>query len=140
MRRRRRNPEPITIALVAAAALGVGFFLLKKPKPGVANGVITSTTGTPFLQKPDPQFGTGRPANFFDDLGPGNCIAIVQGAAGFHIDGGNIPDGEIVAMRSVSGPSNGVLMVESIDPRSPQNGRPPFAVTPAMSAGAGECF
>ncbi len=139
LRRRRRNPEPLTIAIIGAAAIGA--FLLLRKKGGVSGGVITSTnaTGTPFLQKPDPAFGVGRASTFFDDLGPGNCVAIVQGAAGFHIDG-DTPDGEIVAMRVVSPPSNGVIMVESIDPRSPQNGQPPFAVTPAMSAGAGDCF
>ncbi len=139
MRHRRRNPGGLTLALIGAAALGAGFLLLRKK--GVSGGVITATnaTGTPFLQVPDPAFGVGRAPTFFDDLGPGNCVAIVQGAAGFHIDG-DTPNGEIVAMRVVSAPSNGVIMVESIDPRSPQNGQPPFAVTPAMSAGAGDCF
>jgi hypothetical protein len=135
MRHRRRNPEPVTLLLVAGAVAAGAFFLLRK-KPGVSKGVITSTAGTPFLQIPD---GVGRPPNFFDDFtSPGVCVAIVQGAAGFHIEG-DIPNGEIVAMRTVSAVSNGVVMAESIDPRTPK-GLPPVAVTPAMSAGAGDCF
>ncbi len=129
-RRRRRNPEPLTIAIVAAVALGAGaFFLFRKKTPPV----LTSSTGTQFATQP--AFTTGLPTA--EGLLVGDCITVVNGQAGFSVDG--VPAGENTIMKVTASPGkagNSVTAI-SIDARV-QDSSAQTVPTAAISGG-GDC-
>lgn len=62
MRSRRRNPEPFTIAIVAAAAIGAGFLLLRKGKIAKTDTIedVAARKGVPPSGVPVPP-GTRAP-------------------------------------------------------------------------------
>lgn len=118
----------LIIAGVAAAGVGAFLFLRKKTPP-----VLVASTGTQFATQP--AFTTGLPTA--EGLLVGDCITVVNGQAGFSVDG--VPAGENTIMKVQSSPGaagNSVVAV-SIDPRVQDNSAQ--TVPTAAISGGGDC-
>ncbi len=130
-RRHRRNPEPVTMLIVAGiAAVGLGaIFLLRKKTPPV----LTASTGQQFATQP--AFTTGLPTA--EGLLVGDCITVVNGQAGFSVDG--VPSGENTIMKVTASPGKGgnSVVAASIDDRV--SDKSAKTVPTAAISGGGDC-